>query len=313
VLSQIARAAVALAAGGGLSMTLAACYGAPCTAGVDNDGDGAIVGGGCGLGFQQDCNDSDVGIRPGADDPVGDGIDQNCDGVDGTVGETACQPDAVDADGDGAAPTGRGCLPSELDCDDADGAVGPLAGDTIGDGIDTNCDGVDGWCASGVIDADADGAFADGTCAVDCDDANPDVNPRVFDEPGDQLDANCDGVDGTQGVTICDEAGADADGDGFIVSESQACTAAEIDCDDAEPRAHPGALDNAGDGIDANCDGVDGVAGCTAGVTDGDGDGYVSDGTCIPLDCNDGQAAIHPYATDDLGDTFDQDCDGVDG
>jgi hypothetical protein len=30
-----------------------------------------------------DCAPFDPGIHPGADDPIGDGIDQNCDGFDG--------------------------------------------------------------------------------------------------------------------------------------------------------------------------------------------------------------------------------------
>lgn len=40
----------------------------------------------------------------------------------------------------------------------------------------------------------------------------------------------------------------DRDGDGFAASK---------DCDDADPRAHPGGRDLAGDGVDGDCDGVD--------------------------------------------------------
>lgn len=43
----------------------------------DNDGDGFFP--------PADCNDNDASIYPGAPDPAGDGIDQNCDGVDGTL------------------------------------------------------------------------------------------------------------------------------------------------------------------------------------------------------------------------------------
>ena len=35
-----------------------------------------------------DCDDKDPKRHPGADDPPGDGIDQNCDGADGTVSKT---------------------------------------------------------------------------------------------------------------------------------------------------------------------------------------------------------------------------------
>ncbi|MEZ4319363.1 MAG: putative metal-binding motif-containing protein [Myxococcota bacterium] len=47
---------------------------------VDGDGDGYTT--------VEDCDDSDPAIHPGADDPVGDGIDQDCDGVDGTTTDT---------------------------------------------------------------------------------------------------------------------------------------------------------------------------------------------------------------------------------
>gem|GEM_PF-3551641 len=41
---------------------------------ADGDGDGVIAG--------TDCNDDNAAIKPGAKDPPGDGIDQNCDGKD---------------------------------------------------------------------------------------------------------------------------------------------------------------------------------------------------------------------------------------
>ena len=57
---------------------------------------------------------------------AGDGIDQNCDGVDGT-----------DADGDGHASEWSG----GDDCDDEADDVYPGAGESFGDGIDNDCDG----------------------------------------------------------------------------------------------------------------------------------------------------------------------------
>lgn len=48
---------------------------------VDSDGDGFTPG-------QGDCNDADPNIHPGAIDAPGDGIDQNCNGVDSVAGDT---------------------------------------------------------------------------------------------------------------------------------------------------------------------------------------------------------------------------------
>ena len=90
---------------------------------IDDDGDGLSEAEG-------DCDDSSPVISPFATDIVGDDIDQNCDGVDGT-----------DADSDGYASEASG----GDDCDDFDATIGPHHGilDTI-DSIDMNCDGVDG-------------------------------------------------------------------------------------------------------------------------------------------------------------------------
>lgn len=79
------------AAGGLMSLTLMACYGVAyvCENEVDADGDGYIVSDDPACEVPQDardCDDTNADINPGAEDSVGDGIDQNCDGVDGSVG-----------------------------------------------------------------------------------------------------------------------------------------------------------------------------------------------------------------------------------
>lgn len=86
----------------------------------------------------QDCNDRDASIRPGAIDTPGDGIDQNCDGIDEPLpvaGPGPVPPGNPDADGDGVA--------ASVDCNDLDRAVHPGATDTPGDGIDQDCNGRD--------------------------------------------------------------------------------------------------------------------------------------------------------------------------
>ncbi len=72
-LGSLVAGVAAAATGGVVAVTLMACYGAPY---VDNDGDGYEA-------TYSDCNDADATIHPDAPDPAGDGIDQNCDGVDG--------------------------------------------------------------------------------------------------------------------------------------------------------------------------------------------------------------------------------------
>src|SRR5258706_5512363 len=77
------RRLLAMLVGSAGTMLLAACYGpagryqgAPMRpTPADRDGDGAPA--------DIDCDDNDPTRYPGAEDPYGDGIDQNCDGVDG--------------------------------------------------------------------------------------------------------------------------------------------------------------------------------------------------------------------------------------
>ena len=140
-----------------------------------------------------DCDDSNPALTPFATDIAGDGIDQNCDGIDGT-----------DADADGVASHASG----GIDCDDNDPATGPSAPDTVGDGRDQSCDGVDG------TDADGDGFPSVASGGADCEDANPLLTPADEDADG---ASTCDG-----------------------------------DCDDDDPELNP--LDDDGDGF-SNCDG----------------------------------------------------------
>ena len=96
---------------------------------ADTDGDGD--------GFSEtegDCDDTNAAVNPQATDVVGDDIDQNCDGVDGT-----------DWDGDGHASEGSG----GDDCDDSDSEVSPDGTEVAYDSVDQDCDGADfeSWIA----------------------------------------------------------------------------------------------------------------------------------------------------------------------
>ena len=110
---------------------------------IDNDGDGVTEN-------QGDCDDGDPSIKPGAAEVCGDGVDQNCDGVDLT-----CPPEDVDDDQDGYTE-------NQGDCNDGDPSIKPGAAEVCGDGVDQNCDGVDPTCANVAADAGPDQTVTEG-------------------------------------------------------------------------------------------------------------------------------------------------------
>lgn len=86
----------------------------------------------------------------------------------------------------------------------------------------------------------------------------------------------------------------DDDGDGFTENDG--------DCDDTNSQINPDERDRSVDGVDQNCDGVDGQ--------DEDEDGYV-DVASGGDDCNDNDPNVNPGATEDLSDGVDTNCDGI--
>ena len=127
---------------------------------IDEDGDGyspAAVDDLCG---PADCDDDDASIYPGAAEVPGNGIDEDCNGVDDPLAPLRCLRDN-DGDGfggepvsdianDGACPMGT-VQPGVRDCFDENGAVSPAQTaffgepwcDPAGGGcsFDYNCDG----------------------------------------------------------------------------------------------------------------------------------------------------------------------------
>ena len=166
---------------------------------------------------------------------------------------------------------------------------GPDADYYVYDGKDNDCDGVADLGESS-DDADGDGwTIAEG----DCNDNKAEVNPDMV-EISNGFDDDCSG-DADDGL---DPFAVDYDADGYSITDG--------DCNDIDAAVNPGATETE-DGRDEDCDGVADNGTDNAGNTDDDdGDGYsIADG-----DCDDGDAAINPGATEDDG-GFDDDCDGV--
>ena len=299
----------------------------------DKDGDGAVyvLSGDCrdedddGSCRQDDCDDADPDRHPGADEVVGDEVDQDCDGLetcyadadddgytDGATTVSSSDVDCADA-GEGTASDPEG------DCDDTDATVHPGAAEQVGDEVDTDCDGgelctVDGDddgylvdAASTVVSADSDcsdtGEGLAGEPTGDCDDTDPAVHPGASEGVGDGRDQDCDGEE------LCY---VDVDGDGYVVGSGTVvsadldCTdpgeadadAPDGDCDDSDPAFHPGAPgEECTDPNDYDCDGhVD--------YRDVDGDGWPA---CV--ECDDLDEDVHPDAPE-LCNGVDDDCDG---
>jgi hypothetical protein len=97
---RVAKGLAAVGVGSAFALTLMACYGLPpCEPEEDQDGDGY---GTAACSYEPDCDDGDPNIYPGAEDPLGDDIDQNCDGVDGEllIEDDAGPGDAGESDAD---------------------------------------------------------------------------------------------------------------------------------------------------------------------------------------------------------------------
>ena len=294
------------------TLTLA-CVPEPHALSEDQDGDGFV-------GFD-DCDDTRADIYPNATE-VCDGIDNDCDGLvddeDTYLDESTQSAWYTDADEDGfgdpdaqvlscQAPSGT--VADDQDCDDTTADAHPDATE-ICDDIDNDCDGLvddedDSVDLDSVrsfyMDTDGDG-YGDPdqtieSCSLtsgvsesgdDCDDGDAELNPGASDTVGDDIDQDCDGLDGV-----------DADGDGYASEASGG-----DDCDDSDSSVYTGAEDTVSDAIDQNCDGIDGV--------DADADGYASEASGGD-DCDDADADRNAGATDDVGDGVDQNCDDLDG
>lgn len=229
---------------------------------VDHDNDG--------FNPPADCNDENPNINPAQNEICGDGIDNNCN----TAADENCSV-CLDLDNDGY--FGQPDCGTEVDCNDINAAVNPLAQEVCDDGIDNNCNGVDNESPASnpseyFLDADGDGfgvsdvsMFA---CSPDpgyvpfsgdCDDSLPSIHPAQPDIC-DSIDNDCDGkLDEDAPMNTYYQ---DLDGDNFgnpsVTTTACSSIAGYVlrndDCNDSSSEINPQAQELC-DGLDNNCNG----------------------------------------------------------
>ena len=107
---------------------------------------------------------------------TGDCDDSNALAFPGAALNDSAMDCLIDADGDGYGDSNpSGSIGSGSDCDDSNAAINTAATDIVGDGLDQNCDNVDGTD----VDGDGDASIASG--GSDCDDG--DANVTTSDAP----------------------------------------------------------------------------------------------------------------------------------
>lgn len=176
-----------------------------------------------------------------------------------------------------------------------------------------------------VIDGDLDG---DGFEVDDCNDTDAAVHPGAV-ERCDGVDNDCDGAIDL-GATDVSTWYADTDGDGYggggsvtTCAQPAGYAATNDDCDDANWSVSPGATELCND-RDDDCDAAvdESAADETTWFLDADGDGYGDDDVTLSAcdepagyvslggDCEDGDIAYNPGASEDCADATDYNCDG---
>ncbi len=217
-----------------------------------------------------DCDDRDPARSPRTQETC-DSVDNDCDTrVDESAAAVAWYTDAdQDAYGDPHSSPQLSCAPPTTsssfvaqDCDDADGAVNPLA-DELCNALDDDCDARTHFqIGPGDYEDDDQDGFADSACggdAGDCNDRDPFTYPGAVDYV-DGRDNDCDGaIDEDEGAARAFYEDLDSDGYGDVTQRMNAVTAPAGyvplagDCAPTDSLVFPGAVEVC-NGVDDNCD-----------------------------------------------------------
>ena len=162
---------------------------------IDFDGDG--------YDEYEDCDDGDADVNPGAIEVCGNGVDEDCDGVDLECPVIACSKDldcGVPSCGGGVNYCFGGDVFQDYDvpvCENA-GEFNSYCSSYVESWLIEDCDWgcLFGSCV-GELDDDLDDDGYDNV--TDCDDGNALINPGADEVCGNGVDEDCDGVDGVCG------------------------------------------------------------------------------------------------------------------
>ncbi len=293
---------------------------------VDADGDGFTI--------DDDCDDNNAAVNPGAAE-VCDSLDNNCDDAVDEAGGTAWYADS-DADGFGnpanattACTAPAGSVADNTDCDDDAANVNPDATEVCdANGVDEDCNGQandDDPNATGggtyYADTDGDGYGDAGNSTSACTQPNGYVTEPVDCNDNDVLSYPggveiCDGNDNDCNGQIDDNVAEpttwyqDFDGDGYgnSAEELASCDMPTgyvdnfLDCNDNNALQSPGLPEICDGSTDENCNGSVDEAGATGGTTyyqDADNDGF--GGTTTQDACT--QPGGYVTANDDCDDS----------
>jgi len=269
-----------------------------------------------------DCDDTDPNVYPGAPELCNGGVDDDCDLFTFDDDSPTAPIWYADADGDGFGdpndmlqvcnqPTGY--ITDDTDCDDILATVNPGMPEVCNAGVDDDCDPLtleddeDGFTWYPDVDGDGHGVPAGAVIACnqpsstsllddDCADGNPFRAPSLP-ELCNGFDDNCDLVVDENTAIDAQTYYLDSDGDSFgdpaifvtICNQPPNTVLDNGDCDDSAPLVNPLAPEICNGGIDDDCDVFtvdDDDPGAPFWYVDTDGDGFGDDATqiqqCLP-------------------------------